>query len=470
MAESLLAPGGQALFSPNEQITSADLNRISKMLLQTMFNLVCGNVLFRESVAADPKSGFLGDDCKATRTGTLIVTVAKGLGFFYDPDATGEFDYWYFPVVVPASEALAISAHHATLPRKDRIILTPDTTDDEASSVNVKDPATGSVSTSTVYKRRIFGGTLSVLTGTPGSSPTPPALPSGAMNIAVVEVPATSGNVTVLDRRRILRLSQRVIGDPPTEYSEPFITDESGGEVAADSGWEFTVTEGVGVIGGIRIRWGEQNVEVDPAHGSLDRIDTLYLDAEGLGVLMGTPDASPTAPTLTASQLRIADMRIPGGAVDVTTAIIDDSRVFKPVTGDVIRTETIDKTHAVRNRVAGAVVYEKGTPDLNVRVDRGLANVAGTEVTIFGQAGDGLAITAASAGKEKLSIVQVSDAGVLSIKDGAEVNVGTGLAVYPDPDADATVVAKLFTADSPITEATTAITNTNIRNTDRTWF
>ena len=94
-------------------------------------------------------------------------------------------------------------------------------------------------------------------------------------------------------------------------------------------------------------------------------------------------------------------------------------------------------------------------PDLSTSPQNNMVYIPASTAT--------LAITAASSGFVKVSIVQVSNTGVLSILDGTPVAVGQTPA-YPSPATGNMALALLFTPESPITSATTAVTNANINN------
>lgn len=166
---------------------------------------------------------------------------------------------------------------------------------------------------------------------------------------------------------------------------------------------------------------------------------------------------------------KIADLGVTAGKIAadaVITVKILDANVTTPKIADAAI--TVAKTGFDNYVVSGLFVIEKGTPDLNLRVSEGLVKVSTTVKYRLAVTADGLAITAATAAKEKVAIVQISNAGVLSVKDGAEVNAGAGTATYPAPDANNIMIAKLFTPGVPIINATTAVANANIDNTART--
>ena len=111
----------------------------------------------------------------------------------------------------------------------------------------------------------------------------------------------------------------------------------------------------------------------------------------------------------------------------------------------------------------GLFVKASAVPDLNVNRSEGLFQLGTGSAMVYVAAGLTLA-TVATAGKEKVAILQITAAGVISLKYGTEVAVGSGLAEFPTPDSGNLKLACIGTAASPITNATTAITNAMINN------
>lgn len=109
----------------------------------------------------------------------------------------------------------------------------------------------------------------------------------------------------------------------------------------------------------------------------------------------------------------------------------------------------------------GLFVKATSVPDLNVNNSEGLMDIGGNLLYIAAAA---TLATVASSSMEKVGILQINTSGTISIKYGAEVAAGSGLATYPAPDANNLVLAELFTAATPIVHGTTAVTNANINN------
>lgn len=470
MATIFDTPGGIRKANSNERITTDMLNDFGLMVHQTVFAII--GRLFTDAPGSPPADGFFGDDLICEVTGALQVTVRRGYGFFWDPTVTDPFDAAYRPVVNEADVAQAIDAHDATNPRIDLLVAAPATIDDETASVQIKDPVTGVVAPQSLTTRRRFISTITYIAGTPAASPVAPAVPAGAQALAEVNVPATAGALTITDRRKILRFGESTQPDPPTDYSDPYVSDSGGDITAGGAGAEDVDIGGlVAVIDGVRVRIYPETVPVLTADPGQDRVDIITATkAGGLTYYAGTPAANPEPPVTPPLELLLHEILVPAAVPDSTSYVFTDAREFAPIGPTSVQNNTINQNMIVNDRLQGAFVYEKSVPDLNLRVDRGLANVAGSDTFVPAIETDGLAITAASVGMEKVSILQVDASGVMSVKDGVEVAAGSGTAAYPAPDSGKLLVAELFTAAVPITNATTQIAQTNIRNTARTWI
>lgn len=135
--------------------------------------------------------------------------------------------------------------------------------------------------------------------------------------------------------------------------------------VTAVSGqMQVSVAPGIGWmtdINGQGICWwydSAQNLNIDPAEstGTLDRIDRIviqwrtvdYADKPELIVLKGTDSSSAVAPALTNNntlrQISLAQISIPAGTTELTSALITDERYDPTVCGIVTETVTADTT------------------------------------------------------------------------------------------------------------------------------
>lgn len=90
--------------------------------------------------------------------------------------------------------------------------------------------------------------------------------------------------------------------------------------------------------------------------GGLPRNDIVVLDAatESLRVITGTPNASPTDPTVPASAVALARLRHPAGATSVASSAIDELRVWTTMRGGIALVRNSDDQAAVLPRQSAA--------------------------------------------------------------------------------------------------------------------
>lgn len=291
-------------WTTNMGVTSPRLRRTG--LLPTVL-LLDGIVSWLFGTRTEPRSGWVGDAGFAT-VSTLTVTVAPGLGFYYDSAAA--VDVWdppaYQPICIPANTTVVLDAHAGSA-RIDLVYATVALTDDEPDTVRVRTAGPGSAASATRNTRSAWTVTIAKASGTPGSG-TPPATPSGGIPIALAHVPATSGTVRMQDVRQVLH----------TRYHMPFIPDSGIPDDAAEnapytqnvvqkgmvptglSGLTYRLTEGYVDSFGARHKVPETpTVTHATADATNPRIDLVYLfNGTEVYVQTGTPGAVPVAPTL----------------------------------------------------------------------------------------------------------------------------------------------------------------------------
>jgi hypothetical protein len=336
MSDTLQNPGGRANWTTYQQVKAERLNNIGDMALQSLTHILAW--LFRDQVADAPQSGFpKADDCKVTAAG-LVLSIAKGIGFYYDSAETEAFQPHYKPIVVSSATNTTLDAHDATNPRIDIVCLAPATDTDEAASCFLK--TAGTVTTTAIDTRQRWTHTLQVVKGTPAATPSAPATPSGYLKIAEVLVPAVSGAVTVTDTRPILTFGHAWSADPAAEYvdSDGFVPG-TGNElvVSATSPASLNVRVAAGEVvcngaqGTKRYRYNATTLAVSAAHATLARVDLVVADDDGtLKVVAGTPAGSPVAPSPGAGQVPLAQFVVAALASSIANGDITDLREREP--------------------------------------------------------------------------------------------------------------------------------------------
>jgi hypothetical protein len=465
MTSPLTQPGGYELFNTNEKISASDLNNMGLIALQSITSLLA-LLLFRKADGSYFQ-GFVAEDCKAIVSGALQVSIPQGMAILVDQSSTFTgFEPCVRLIVIPATVTQAITAHHATLARKDLVYLQAAYADADSTSDSLKDPSSGVVSTSTIYKRRKISYTVGYLAGTPHASPTLPATPTGALAICQVNVPATSGALTVTDRRERVQISKGVIPEPAEEYVSDYTSE--GSEVAAGSGLAVTVQTGTHIIGGSRVRVNEVfTLGLATAHATLTRYDLVEIDHEGIATIkQGVAGAGIPVPTTDSYVAALIEI----GPTETVPTSITDYRKFEPYATEQIQDAAITVDKAQQNRIQGLFAKAKAVPDMTIQTTEGLVDVAGIQAFHEGLS-TAVTVTAAGVGQEKVGILQVNNAGAVSVKYGTSVAAGAGTAAYPAADADNIVLARIGTPASPIGNATTAIPQSMIvQTTARSWF
>jgi len=337
MSHPRARPGGHVLTNEGEKITSADLNEAGTVMWQTLTAILAR--MFENDQSGDPFQGFVGDDCAVSISAGLTMSIAAGLGFYYDTAESDVFDPIYKPIWVSAAFTQALNAHDATNPRYDVISLAPATEDTESESRNVKN-GSGVVTSQSVNKLRRFGYDCVVTKGTAAATPTVPSTPSGHLAIATIYVPGVSGAVTVYDSRKRLRLGQDVVAPLDEDDHVP----GSGGELlvtaTSPASMSLLVAPGDAVIGGYRFAYPATKVTISTAHATLDRVDVVVADDDGtVKVVTGTAGGAPA--TAGAGQVLLATITVDDAVTTIPSNKVADGRVREPISADQVQDDTL---------------------------------------------------------------------------------------------------------------------------------
>jgi len=102
-----------------------------------------------------------------------------------------------------------------------------------------------------------------------------------------------------------------------------------GGAVAQDTGlnMKVTVAAGEAVIDGVGCIWLAQTSGVITPHATLDRWDTVVANSDNsITIVSGTASATPTLPSVSSTQKKLAHLYISGGMTAIVDANIRDAR------------------------------------------------------------------------------------------------------------------------------------------------
>ena len=201
--------------NPREQVLSTDLNRMQKLAsreaqdrllnasLGSAFESPAGAPVAMQEAPVVNRADDLGTI--VGNAGTFVVNLSAGSGFVYilNPDADGSS---YSPVKWDA-QAFTITPD-ATQVRADLVYATPAMVDTDAQSRNVLvDPVARTVAPAVFNKTSNPVGTVTVLTGTPGSA-LAPACPAGSLPLW--EIITKNADVDSTAYRFIPRIWRRV--------------------------------------------------------------------------------------------------------------------------------------------------------------------------------------------------------------------------------------------------------------------
>lgn len=326
-------------------------------ILERWLAIVC-----YDEAATAPISGVLG--CFGDTAKHLEVTkgagdrdydVEAGVGGAFNSANLGgdAFDSEAFQLGILASDLSGnVSPHDPTNPRIDVIYATFVKTDDESESRKTRNPSDGKLTnpTPTVDVRRRPTLAVHLDTGTPAATPSPPAIPAGAIPLAYINVPATSGAITVTDLRTYLQptglraslpiwmVGPHISGQTPSDNCEiTFIS----------AGFDSQFEGGHAVVNGVDRYYGDEVITHTAPGASDDRIDVISLDEDGnVVVTEGTEDTSPITPAVPTGNARIAEVYITNGTGLVDANAIVDKRSFGPVGTYQLQRGAVQKWHA----------------------------------------------------------------------------------------------------------------------------
>lgn len=346
-------PVGIRKFNTNESVGSADLTNVGNAAVQTIMDALFAVMLGARTVQNNPldgvQSGFFGNSGAVTVVSGLQVAVNRGVGLYdrigragVDPEDE-PLAPMYVPMTLASSETVTLDAHDATHPRVDTVWCRPESLDLVELSRRVR--AAGTAGVDDLHTKRGFGMEVGVTKGTPDINPSAPSIPSDALALADVRVPAVSGAVSITDRRTQLVWSSNIpaipdqtLGDGFARYARAIVPRASNDELKAESagsGLGVTITPGYIDVRGARRYYPGGTVTLATAHATLTRIDLIYYDASDLAVkvVTGTPAADPTRPTLPSTEdCPLAYYSLPGAATTISDVLFDRVRPTKPYT------------------------------------------------------------------------------------------------------------------------------------------
>lgn len=191
-----------------EQVLSGDVDRLQYLASREIQNLLAG---YGADNAGAPVSGIVGAAPTLTPAAGFAVDLSAGSGFFQDATGVGADDSAFQVLRWPAALAALDFSGPSGNDRIDLVVATPGQQSTDAQVRNIlQNPVTRTVVPAVVDKTLNPLSTIAIVTGTPGVTPSPPAVPSGKVALFEVYVPSTAASSA--DLIVISRLFRLVMG------------------------------------------------------------------------------------------------------------------------------------------------------------------------------------------------------------------------------------------------------------------
>lgn len=324
MSITRLRPGYRN-WNPNEGIDDPSLTDTGTAALMTLLDAIIAPMFGPRTLQANPldavQSACFGLSFLAQFGSGTTVNVLRGVAL-YDRIAKASavpgdepFAPMYVPMASATTTAVVLGAHDATHPRIDRIWIRPSYDDEESGTRPVRLAGPGTGATDTLDTKLAYNVEVGSTAGTPGASPSAPTIPTNAVLVADVYVPAVSGDLVVKDMRPQLAWSGALAAIPDqsltglgVRYARPVVpyaaTTDQLKAVDAGSGLNVEVYPGYIDVEGTRRYFNGATVTLSAAHATLDRYDLIYYDtnARTVAVVTGTPADPPARPALPADE------------------------------------------------------------------------------------------------------------------------------------------------------------------------
>lgn len=203
-------PLRSVIFNAREELLSGDINRAQQVLSKALQDEDMGD----SSADTGPISSWVTVPPIAGIAASFDVSVGVGEGRIYDVSGAGVDDS-AFAVLLTAVGNLTHAAPDPTNNRIDLIVAQLGIVESDSSSRNIlTDPVARTFAPAPVFKTAASIATLSVVAGTPGATPAPPAVPAGKFALWEVLVPAAAPDATTFSfiQRMFRRTSYPLTG------------------------------------------------------------------------------------------------------------------------------------------------------------------------------------------------------------------------------------------------------------------
>jgi hypothetical protein len=182
-------------YNAREQYLTADNNRLQALASRDLQNLLADA---SSDATGAPISGLSGPCSLTGIPSTYLMALSAAQALVYNPsDSSLTADDSAYEVARWAAANLTFANPSGANPRIDLVVVTPAMVDTDSQSRTVLvDPVARTVTPQNVFKTTNPQATVAVVTGTPASSPVPPAVPAGAFALFEVFVPTSASDST----------------------------------------------------------------------------------------------------------------------------------------------------------------------------------------------------------------------------------------------------------------------------------
>ena len=201
------------LFNVGQEIISQDLNTLQSRLERGIYDRIFYELMGRN------KDSFFQDSFSATRLDSLSVLIKSGLGF--QDQNTGTSEPLRKPIVSDVDVTVGIDTPDSSDPRIDLICVKADRFNAETENRKFKDEFTDSISTQNFTIATDWKADINYVAGTPASTPSAPAVPSGYIAILEIYVSASTGiavSGALTDKRSLLPFANALTDTGSSEY------------------------------------------------------------------------------------------------------------------------------------------------------------------------------------------------------------------------------------------------------------
>lgn len=184
-------PGGPRNFVDNERFGFEEAEEIGWAAIASVFDVLAAALLQTadRSSSVAPQSGVFREGFKVTYDSGMDVTVASGIGLYYDSTETDPHKPKYKPIVLLADETLTVGDNSSGSTRIDIISVAPLYDDDNPETITQRTSGFGASTATTSLAsdtRTAFAANVVLTPGTPGGGA--PSLPAGHIPLAGIEV------------------------------------------------------------------------------------------------------------------------------------------------------------------------------------------------------------------------------------------------------------------------------------------